>query len=169
MWIVIGLVVLVILLSAAYGGLRAAIWVPMYERDVERVVAHSDIHAGCVFYDLGCGDGRVIEAAAARGARAIGYEVSVLPFILAYIRKLSSPYRKNITLRFGDFWFAQLSDADVVHVFLMEKVYPKLKQKIERECNSGTRVLVYVWPIVGWKADMVSDVEGSPKVYRYTV
>jgi len=35
----------------------------------------AECRAGDVVYDLGCGDGRVLVAAARRGARAVGYEL----------------------------------------------------------------------------------------------
>lgn len=37
----------------------------------------TSVRAGDTVYDLGCGDGRVLLAAARRGARAVGYELDV--------------------------------------------------------------------------------------------
>lgn len=92
--IVIG-IIFVLLVTAAYGGYRAAIWVPMASGDAELAAKFADITAGDIVYDLGCGDGRFVEAAAAQGARAIGYEVSIVPYILAKIRQFRSPYKKT--------------------------------------------------------------------------
>ena len=74
---------LLLLLSFVYGGLRGAPWVPMRARDVERVMKLAEINAGQKIYDLGCGDGRVLLAAAERGAEAIHESVSFFFFHLS--------------------------------------------------------------------------------------
>lgn len=160
-------VLLIILISAAYGGYRAAIWVPMKGSDPERIADLAEIKPGQIVYDLGCGDGRMLEEAAKRGATAIGYEVSLIPLFLAYLRKWRSPYGKQMIIRFRDFWFADLSDADVITIFLMESIYPKLKKKVETECKKPLTFVAYVWPVKGWKERVRDDHTDKPTVYIY--
>lgn len=48
----------------AFTTLFFAPWVPTKSRDVKRAIKLSGLRSGEVFYDLGCGDGRVtLEAA----------------------------------------------------------------------------------------------------------
>ena len=60
-----------------------------------------------------------------------------------------------------------LSDADVVYFFLIPRVYPELKQKLEKELKPGTKVIAYVWPIEGWQASKIDRVAGQPNMYLY--
>ncbi|MDO8463468.1 MAG: hypothetical protein Q7S96_04345 [bacterium] len=158
------LLLLPIVGTFSYGALSAAPWVPMHARDVARFHRMAQLRPGERFYDLGCGDGRLVRAAAAAGAHATGFEVSLLPYLIARIRG-----RRRGVVRYRDFWRQDLSDADVIYVFLMPKVYRTLRRKLERECRPGTRVILYVWPMDGWQHDLVDTSAGSPKLYRYTL
>src|SRR3989344_7182924 len=153
---------LLLLLSFVYGGLRGAPWVPMRARDVERVMKLAEINAGQKIYDLGCGDGRVLLAAAERGAEARGFEISLIPYAIACIKWLFFKKRQAVTISFKDFWFANFHDADVVYFFLMPDVYAKLKTKLEQELKSGALVIAYVWPMSGWEPIGVDETPGRP-------
>ncbi len=161
-WFVI--ILLPILATFAYAGVRGAPWVPTWRRDVERFLKLARLKQGDRFYDLGCGDGRLVRAAADAGAIATGFECSLLPYVLAKLR-----VGRRGSVRYNDFWNVNLSDADVVYCFLMPKVYTKLKAKIELECRSGTRIILYVWPMEGWTVDERDDTVGAPKLHRYVM
>lgn len=158
----LAIIILPILATFAYASVRGAPWVPTWRRDIERFLTLAQLQPGERFYDLGCGDGRLVRAAANAGAVAIGFECSILPYIFA---KLRIAQRGHV--RYADFWNADLLDADVVYCFLTPKVYPKLQAKLERELRPGTRVILYVWPMAGWEVDAVDDMAGAPKLYRH--
>ncbi|MBI4449483.1 hypothetical protein HY634_00305 [Candidatus Uhrbacteria bacterium] len=162
--LVLVLVLVPILATFAYASVRGAPWVPTWRRDVERFLKLAQLKPGERFYDLGCGDGRLVRAAADVGAIATGFECSLLPYLLAKFR-----VGRRGSVRYADFWNADLSDANVVYCFLMPKVYPKLKEKLERGCRSGTRVILYVWPMKGWEIDAVSTASERPKLYHHLV
>ena len=42
---------------------------------VEKIITYADIQEGDIFYDLGSGDGRLVFAAAMKGAKAYGVEI----------------------------------------------------------------------------------------------
>ncbi|MBI4281219.1 class I SAM-dependent methyltransferase [Candidatus Uhrbacteria bacterium] len=153
--------------SFAYAGLRGAPWVPTWGVDVERFLKLANIQPGQKMYDLGCGDGRIVSAAARVGARAQGFEVSLLPYLLARARNLLSPKKNRFALRYKDFWYADLHDADVVYVFLMQKIYPRLKEKLEKELRPGAKVITYVWPIPGWTPTTTDTKANQPPLFLY--
>lgn len=95
-----------------------------------------EIKNGDVFYELGCGDGRVLLMAEQRGAKAIGYELNPIIFLFAKIRTFKK--RQNITVIFGNFWSADLTNADKVYVFLLDKFMDRLDKKLESELKSGS-------------------------------
>ncbi len=166
---VLWIVVFVIIVSFAYGGISAAPWVPTWGADVDRFMQLADIASGQKVYDLGCGDGRLVIAAARRGAHAVGYEVSLIPYALAQVRRFVSGQSNRAHIVLKDFWRADLSDADVVYVFLMEKIYDKLQAKLEQELKPGAKVVVYVWPLPGWEPCVVDETDGQPKLFVYEI
>jgi len=165
MWI-LAIVLFVFLGSFAYAGVLAAPWFPTWLRDIERFLKLAEIKPGQKFYDLGCGDGKLVFAAAGSGAEAVGLEISLLPYLLA---KSRSFYVSNSKIKFSNFWKADLSDAEVVYIFLTPKVNPKAKEKLEHELKKGAKVIAYTWPIEGWQLTKIDTVPGQPPMYLYTM
>jgi SAM-dependent methyltransferase len=159
------LVIFIFSLTFLYASWRAAPWLPMYRQDVKRAVGLAEIKNGEVFIDLGAGDGRTILAAADLGAKAIGYEISLLPYLIAKYKILFS--KNNAQIYFHDFWRTDLKKADVIFVFLMPRIMQKLKLKMEKELKPGARIICYTWPMPGWEPKEVSEAAGGAKVYLY--
>lgn len=169
MEILIAIIVFIflMLITFAYASVSGAPWVPMNKKDEERFLALADIKPGQKMYDIGCGDGRVVAAAASAGAKAQGFEISLFPFILASIRRLFHKDRSRMKISYRDIWSVDLSDADIVYFFLMPKVYPKLRVKLEKELKKGTKVIAYVWPMKEWQPVRVDVEEGYSKLHLY--
>ena len=165
MWIFI-IILFIFLGTFAYAGIVAAPWFPTWSRDIERFLKLAAIKPGEKFYDLGCGDGKLVFAAAGAGAEAVGFEISLLPYLIA---KSRSFFVENSEIKFKDFWNQNLSDADVVYIFLTPKVNPKAKLKLEKELKKGSRVVTYTWPIEGWQSVREDFVSGQPSMYLYII
>jgi SAM-dependent methyltransferase len=158
-----------ILLSFAYAGLQGAPFVPTRKKDVKRFLKIADIKAGQKMYDLGCGDGRLICAAANAGANAEGLEISILPFILSHIRRFFSKESGKIKISYKNVWNTNLCTADLIYVWLMPEALPKLKTKFEKELKKGTKIITYVWPIEGWTPIIQDEVKGYPNLFLYKI
>jgi SAM-dependent methyltransferase len=169
MYIFLFIIFFIIVLTFFYSVIRAIGWVPTRGHDIERFLKNAKIKPGDKMYDLGCGDGRLVFAAAKAGAHATGFEVSLFPYLLAKVGYLFQPNKKNINIRFKDFWWHDLSDADVVYFFLIPRIYKKLKKKLEKELKPGTRVIAYVWPIEGWAPDFVDKPDKQNAMNVYTI
>ena len=161
----------IFLLTAVYAGVRGAPWVPTKSKDLERFLKLAEFKPGDKFYDLGCGDGRLVVAAAKAGAIATGFEISLFPYLLAMLRVLfaSRDVRKNIKIKFRDFWKEDLSDASVIYFFLMPKIFAKLEKKLLAELKPGAKVIVYVWPFQNWTAKKIDVYPKRPKIYLYEI
>ena len=68
---------------------------------------------------------------------------------------------------FRDLWKVNLSEADIVFVFLMPRIMQKLKEKMEKELKPGAKIICYAWPIPGWEIKTISEAEGGAKIYLY--
>ena len=165
MWLLI-LIMFIFLGSFAYAGIKAAPWFPTWSRDIERFLKLAEIKPGQKFYDLGCGDGKLVFAAAGAGAQAVGFEISLLPYLIALSRSF---YVDNSKILFKDFWKQDISDADIVYIFLTPKVNPKAKLKLEKELKPGARVVAYTWPIDGWQPEQTDFRPGQPPMYLYII
>ncbi|MBI1908404.1 hypothetical protein HYS28_03235 [Candidatus Uhrbacteria bacterium] len=164
------LIVLVFVLTAAYGAASAAPWLPTKPRERRNLVAQLPMRGDETVYDLGCGDGTLLFALAAAhpGITAVGYDVALLPLCIGWARKLLSPRRyRKVHLRFGDLFRANIADADLVIIFLMSKAYPKLMEKFRRELPPHARIAVEAWPLPGVPASKTIEGDGLLPVYIY--
>lgn len=112
--------------------------VPTSHKTVAAMMRLADIKPGEKVYDVGCGDGRLVFAAAALGARAVGYELSVLAYLLAKFRSL---FHRGSSIRYGDFWKKDVSDADVIVCYLLIGAMANFKESIWKKLKPGTRVV----------------------------
>ncbi len=91
----------------------------------------------CRVVDLGCGDGRLLRRLASMrpDCSFVGIEHAPLPWLWA---KLASMQRRNLLIRYGDFWRLQLDPFDLVYAFLSPVPMPRLTAKARAEMRSGT-------------------------------
>ncbi|MBI2426536.1 MAG: 50S ribosomal protein L11 methyltransferase [Candidatus Kerfeldbacteria bacterium] len=158
---------LVLLVTTAYAGISAAPWIPTRRSDIRRLLASANIQKGETVVDLGCGDGRLVIAADTMfGAHGIGYEISLIQYLHAQWNRWRA-HAKNTEIRYKSLFAADLARADVVLVFLMARVYDRLRPKLERELKPGARVIVEAWPIPGWEPAKTEKPEGRLTVYTY--
>ncbi|MBI4426504.1 MAG: class I SAM-dependent methyltransferase [Candidatus Kerfeldbacteria bacterium] len=145
-----GIVIVVILVfaTAAIAGVKAAPYVPTFQRDVRRMLRVAEVKPGELVVDLGAGDGRfLITAVREFGARAVGYELSLLPYLVAKLRVRLAGLGRQIQIFYRDFYQVDLSPADVVTCFLTPRAMTKLEPKFTAELNSGRRVVSYAFKL----------------------
>lgn len=132
-WILVGMIL--VSLPGMYAMLTGAPYVPTKQKVVEKMVDLAGIKTGDLVYDLGSGDGRIVFTASLKGARAIGYELSVPTFIYAKFKSLFYP---NAKIYCRNFWSVDLSQADVIFCFLltdtMQKFYREIWPKLKPGC-----------------------------------
>jgi len=152
--------------TAAWAGWSAAPWVPSKTRYRKLFLDRIPIEPEDVIYDLGCGTGTVLMDVLERypNTRAIGVEVSLIPYCIAKIRSWS---RSSMKVAFGDLFRHDIQDADIVFVYLLEKAYPKLIKKLRAELKPNAIVVLEAWPfkdIDPWK---VIRVDQTLPIYLY--
>lgn len=162
--------ILAVMGTLAYGAYSAAPWVPLLRHDVERMVRLVRLSPGETLYDLGCGDGRLLMAAAERyHVRAVGFELALVPYCLAHIRRLLSPQRALISIRYQDFWNVSLAPADAVVCFLTPYAMRKLEQKIPAELKPGARFATYAFRLHSLEPELVDrELPNDTPIYLYT-
>lgn len=129
----------------------------------------AELKAGELVYDLGSGDGRIlITAAKDFGARAIGIELNenLVKKTIEKIRELK--LEDKVRVIHGDFMNVDISDADVVTLYLTERGNEVVKPKLEKELKPGARVVSHNYEIRGWKPIRIKEVEWR-RIYLYEV
>ena len=123
-----------------------------------------------VVYDLGCGDGRIVIAAAKLGARGVCVDID--PQRIRESR--ANAQRAGVTERMRfleqDMFETQIGDATVVTLFLWPSVNEKLRPKLFRELKPGTRVVSYIHSMGDWRPRETVNVEsarGPRKVFLW--
>jgi SAM-dependent methyltransferase len=124
-------------------------------------------------YDLGCGDGRIVIAAARNyGARGVGVDIN--PSRIKESKQNAKKAGVDQKLRFitQDFFKTNLSQATVVAIYLDPKVNLRLRPKLLRELKPGARVVSNSFDMGNWKPDQTVKltVAGSEcVVYCWTI
>ncbi|PIX62654.1 hypothetical protein CO057_01515 [Candidatus Uhrbacteria bacterium CG_4_9_14_0_2_um_filter_41_50] len=141
-------IVWVIVATAAWAGWSAAPWVPSRSKYRKLFLGKINIQPGQIIYDLGCGTGTVLFEIAKHepNAKIIGYEISILPYLIAKIKAKSY---KNVSVRYGNLFKQDLNDADVIFVFLLTKAYERLSKQFAGKIKDDCLVAFEAWPIPG--------------------
>ncbi|MBD3156284.1 hypothetical protein GF369_00490 [Candidatus Peregrinibacteria bacterium] len=129
------------------------------------------VKKGETVVDIGCGDGRLVYLAAHKyGARAIGYELSPIVYILAKIRQCL--WRSKATITFGDFRMHDLSQVDCIVTYMLPDTLKKFVPKFEKELKPGARIVSYAFHIGDWKPTHVEPAcarEHRSKIWVYEI
>ncbi len=129
--------------------MNAPPFVPTPKKAVRSMIALAKIKKGDRAADLGCGDGRVVRAAAKAGATATGFELSLPTFVLAKVLTLTTP---RASIQFKNFWKQDFSETDVIFTYLLIAVMKTFKEKIWPQLKPGTRVVSYMFKLPGVEA-----------------
>jgi SAM-dependent methyltransferase len=135
---------------------------------VEQMLKLADIRKGDVVYDLGCGDGRIVIAAARLGARGVGIDIDPRRIKESQENARTAGVADRVTFRNEDLFEANISDATVVTLFLWPEVNLKLRARLLSDLKPGTRVVSYYWDMGDWAAEKEVEIDGH-SIYVWTI
>jgi SAM-dependent methyltransferase len=169
MYTVFFLILLILVASTAYAANQGAPWVPTKKRDIARVLDLVKMRPGESFFELGCGDARLsIEFEKRYGVKTTGIELSIPQLVAAWIR--NRLLKTHVRLLWKNMFKVDLSEADVVYLFLMPETIEKLKPKLSKELKSGARVVSYVFPFKDWKPEEILEkTDKDLAIYLYRI
>lgn len=138
-------ILLTLLIPTAYAGKIGAPYAPTRRKSIRKVFKALGVGAGDVVVDLGAGDGSVVIEAARMGARAYGYELSPILLFVSWFRAAFEP---RASIRAGNFYKQDISDATIVFVFLLPAAMPRLKKYLTSQSVPGAKYLIaYAFPL----------------------
>ncbi len=120
-------------------------FVPTPHVVVRSMVDLARLKPGDRVFDLGAGDARLLVTAKKneKNIEAIGYELAPLALLLAKLRLFLSGYRAD--MRMKNFLSEDVSDADVIFLYLSPEYMVKLAPKFNRELKKGTKVISHAF------------------------
>jgi cyclopropane fatty-acyl-phospholipid synthase-like methyltransferase len=132
----------------------------------------AEVGPGDIVYDLGCGDGRMVIAAARDfGARGVGVDLDAERVREA--RAAAVGAGDQATFIAGDLLEVDLRDASVVCVYLPRSAYDVIGRFLRRTLSPGARVVSHDIAFPGWpptKAEIVRrDPIRTSIIYSWTI
>ena len=153
-------------------------YLPTTEEAVVAMLKLADVKSTDVVYDLGCGDGRIVVAAAKNfGARGVGIDIDPVRIAEAKANAKKAAVENLVQFEENDLFQADIHEASVVTLFLLSSVNLKLRPKLLGELKPGTRIVSNTFEMGDWQPDKEltleqrSDDDGpfSRKLYLWIV
>lgn len=138
-------------------------WVPTREEVIRTLLSLLRIPKGFVVYDIGCGDGRVAIALAQEFPGIRVKCVEARKDLVEKARKAveSKGLSARVEVIEGDFFKIDISDADLIYMYLLTSVNQKLRPKLENELKQGAIIVSLDFPIPGWNPVAVIELPRS--------
>lgn len=162
-WIFIacGLLRSAFFIRSMYAGAPSVPSVPSSPAAVAAMCELGDVGPGKCVYDLGSGAGRLLLAAAARGATAVGLELDPFKVFQSRMLAWASPDQDRISVLWQDFRKADLAEADVVFVYLTPGKMAGLRLALKDRLKPGALLVSnsFVFPgLAPFRADEAARV-----------
>ncbi|NLV18384.1 MAG: class I SAM-dependent methyltransferase [Bacteroidetes bacterium] len=131
---------------------KDVIWIPTPERNVNNMLDLAGVNRNDFLIDLGSGDGRLVIEAARRGAEARGIEFN--PDMVEYAKRNAVENGVSDKVEFiqGDLFEADLSEATVITMFLLNSINLRLRPKL-LDLKPGTRIVSNTFDMEEWTPD----------------
>jgi tRNA G37 N-methylase Trm5 len=144
------------------------VFVPTPGDVIDKMLELAKVTPKDVVYDLGCGDGRIVIAAAKKGARAIGVDIDPQRIKEANANAKAEKVTDKARFIENDLFETDISEATVVTLYLLPRLNEKLKPKLLKELRPGTRIVSHAFDMGDWAPEETAKVGGT-SVYLWRV
>ncbi|HEV7221717.1 MAG TPA: methyltransferase domain-containing protein [Pirellulales bacterium] len=133
-------------------------YIPTPDEVVERMLELAEVGPDDVVYDLGCGDGRIVVAAAKQyGCRCFGFDIAPERVAEARDNARREGVEQLVEIDQRDILTLDLSEATVVTMYLLPKLNAALIPQLEK-LAPGSRVVSHEFDIDGLVPDRKAPV-----------
>lgn len=141
---------------------------------VEVMLSLANLTFDDVLYDLGCGDGRILIAAAQRfGVRGVGIDIDGDRIQEATQQAQQAGVAHLVQFRQQDLYESDFSEATVVILYLLPHLNLRLRPTLLAQLKAGDRILSHDFDMGDWKPDAIVQVPIEAgevaTVYRWVV
>jgi SAM-dependent methyltransferase len=136
---------------------------------VDAMLKELEVKSTDIVYDLGSGDGRILITAAQRyGARGVGIEIDPALIKTAEENARKAGVADKVRFMEADLFEADIREATVVTLYLLEDLNVRLRPKLLRDLKPGTRIASHRFRMGDWQPEKALSV-GDRAVYFWTV
>lgn len=133
-------------------------FLPTHRKQARKMMELAQIKPGMKVIDLGSGAGRLLFLAAKSGAQATGYELNPFLVVWTKIMIFLKGKRGQIKVFYKSIYDADVTQADVIMMFLYPPHMKKLEAKIFAEAKPDVKMVSYVFQFHSYKP--VANEEG---------
>jgi ubiquinone/menaquinone biosynthesis C-methylase UbiE len=146
------------------------VYIPTPQAVVDAMLEIAGVKGSDVVYDLGSGDGRIVITAAKKyGARGVGIELDPALVKKATENAAAAGVADRVRFVTQNLFAADISDATVVTLYLLQSINERLRPKLVRELKPGTRVVSHVFNMgPEWPPEKTAMVERS-RIFFWTI
>jgi precorrin-6B methylase 2 len=154
---------IVLVLFAAFAKLsfsQDVPYVPTSPEVVNAMLKLAEVNEDDLLYDLGCGDGRIVVAAARDfGARGVGVDSNPVRIKESNENAKNNGVTDKVKFYEENLFETDISDATVIGIYLLNSVNLKLRPKFLSDLKPGTRVVSHAFDMDDWQPDAHQEVD----------
>jgi hypothetical protein len=156
------------LISLSYSWMNGAPYVGTQSKEIYEILKKINPQKNLNFVELGCGDGRVVKTAV-KQFHLCGTGIDINPF-LVWFCKISAKMQgiKNINFYSKNVLYTDLSNADIIYIFLFPALVKKLQNKILHETKKNVIIIAHGFKISYLENYLFDSRQGTSfKTYYY--
>jgi SAM-dependent methyltransferase len=134
------------------------VWVPSPPEVVAVMLQAAEVGPGDLVYDLGCGEGEILIAAARRGARGVGVDLDPERIRNARRNAAAAGVADRLTFIEQDLFKTDVRPATVVTLYLLPELNERLRPKLLAELRPGTPIVSHDFSMGDWEPEQTFEV-----------
>lgn len=162
------LILMLLIKTEVFGQDLEVPYVPTPLIIVEKMLDLAEVKPGDYLIDLGSGDGRIVIAAAKRGAVAHGIDLNPIRIEEANKNAIDAEVDKKVLFIEDDIFKTDFSRADIVTMYLLNSVNLKLRPYLLEKLKPGTRIVSHDFDMGDWACDDFLYIDDS-SIYKWIV
>lgn len=145
------------------------IFVPTPNDVVARMLELAEVKKDDLLFDLGCGDGRIVVAAAKKfGCIAVGYDVDPKRISESQENVAKNNVGYLVSIEKKDIFTLDLSKANVITLYLLPSLNVRLIPQLEK-LQPGSRIVSHDFNMRGVKPDKVEVMTSAEDENQHTI
>lgn len=141
-------------------------WVPTPMDVAVEMLEFAGVAAADHVIDLGCGDGRIVIAAASQfGARGVGVDIDADLIRDAEEAARRAGVEDRVEFRVEDATQTDVSSATLLGLYLLEESLEVLRPNLERQLRPGSRVVSLNYQVPGWEPDETREISSGGQAF----
>jgi SAM-dependent methyltransferase len=137
------------------------VWVPTPPEVITVMLDLANVGPKDLVYDLGCGEGEILIAAARRGARGVGVDLDPERIKNARANATRAGVADKLTFFEQDLFKTDISKATVVTLYLLPELNERLRPTLLKVLRPGTPVVSHDFAMGDWAPERTVEVSLS--------